>query len=179
LQDNEPENRVKAVHLGTLPSMQLLDRTVILLNDPSAQVRYAALVAVGPAPEVLATDDLLPTLHDPEPQIRKLCQTALKGRGLLDEHILLGKLLTDPEAKNRLQVLDILQKTGDLEPGIWLRRLSHDPSPAVRAAAIRTAIEINSVDLTDRLGQISQNDPSTTVRQLAKFYLSYQKPGVR
>jgi HEAT repeat protein len=179
LKDNDPENRIRAVHLGTIPSMELLDRMVTLLKDPSAQVRYAALLAVGPAPEVLATDDLLPTLHDPDPQVRKLCQTALKGRGLLDEHILLGRLLTDPDAKNRLQVLDILQKTRDLEPGIWLRRLSHDPSPAVRAAAIRTAIEISSVDLTDRLGQISQNDPSTTVRQLAKFYLSYQKPGVR
>jgi hypothetical protein len=74
----------------------------------------------------------------------------------------------------RLQVIDQLRYAHDLEPGVWLRRLSHDPAPAVRAAAVRAAAERHTVHLTDRLEQMAQNDPCPTVRQLAKYYLSSQ-----
>jgi len=179
LQDDEPENRLKAVQLGSRPPINLLSEIVPRLRDSNPNVRYAALLVLGIATEVLATDDLLPCLHDSNAQIRRLCQMALLGRGLRDEHIRLGRLLTEPDARKRLQVPDALRQTTDLEPGIWLRWLSHDPSPAVRAVAIRAAMETSNVEMKDRLSQMSQNDPSTTVRQLAKFYLSYHFPSVQ
>jgi hypothetical protein len=74
-----------------------------------------------------------------------------------------------------LQVLEQLRQANDLEPGVWLRRLSHDPVPAVRAAAARAAGENDQVDLSDRLTQMAQSDPSPTVRQLARYYLSHRQ----
>ena len=52
-------------------------------------------------------------------------------------------------------MLDYLEDVEDLDPAIWLRRLSHDPSPAVRAVAICAASDKEAVDLSDRLDQMA------------------------
>jgi hypothetical protein len=63
-----------------------------------------------------------------------------------------------------------------LDPGLWLRRLSHDPSPSVRVAAMRAMTQQNFVDLSDRIDQMARTDPSPTVCQLAQFYLNCPRP---
>ena len=175
LKDSGPENRIKAIQLAQLPGINSLEDVVPLLGDSAPEVRQAAMFAVGPALEAIADDDLLVYLHDPDAKVRQLCETALRGRGLRDDHLKLGKLMTDHRPEVRLQVLEHLRHANELDPGAWLRRLSHDPSPAVRAAAIRAVAEHPLVDLRDRLEQMVQNDPSPTVQQLARYYLSSQK----
>ncbi len=58
-----------------------------------------------------------------------------------------------------------------VDPADWLRRLSHDPAPSVRAAAARVMSEYRATDLTDRLAQMARSDPLESVRQLAEYYL--------
>jgi hypothetical protein len=176
LTDEEPALRSRAVLLASRPGVDLLDRVVPLLNDVSAEVRRAAMLAVGPRPRVMTDDDLLRWLHDPDAEVSQLCEEFLRTRGLTEQHLRLGRLLTDARPQERLQVVDLLRRTQDLEPGVWLRRLSHDPVPAVRAAAVRSAAEHRLANLADRLEQMAQNDPCPTVRQLAKYYLNSQKP---
>lgn len=173
LQDPEPALRVDAVRMASAPSLNLLRQVALLLNDPNATVRQTAMAAVGCAPEAIATDDLLHSLHDTDADVRRLCAAALRGRGLRNEDVTLGRLITDTRAAVRLQVLEHLGGA-DLEPGIWLRRLSQDPAPAVRAAAVRVAVE-SRLDLRDQMERMARNDPSATVRQLATHYLSRQK----
>ena len=67
-------------------------------------------------------------------------------------------------------MLDRLPDMPDLDPGLWLRRLSHDPSPAVRAAAVRAMSVQRQVDLSDRIDQMAGNDPSPAVSRLAELY---------
>ena len=176
LRDPEPENRVRAVQLTLHPGIDLLPQVVPLLGDPMPAVRRAAVLAIGPAQEAIATDDLMYWLQDGDADVRRVCEIALRGRGLQEEHLRLARLITDPRPKVRLEVLDHLGNV-DLEPGIWLRRLTHDPAPEVRVAAIRAAKEPPladlQVDLSDRIDQILQNDPSPTVRQQAGYYSAY------
>jgi HEAT repeat protein len=172
LTDTSPVNRILAIRLAANAEIHLLERVTQLLKDPDPGVRRNALLAIGGIPEAIATDDLLASLHDPDPEARRLCEEILRGRGLSPEQVKLGAVLTDPDALKRLRVLEYLRFHSELEPGLWLRKLSHDPSPAVRAAAIRAAAEQNGVDITDRLKQLCQNDPSQTVRQVAQYYLS-------
>jgi hypothetical protein len=175
LSDGAGDNRTRAVHLTLQPALRqaagLVEQVVPLLADPVAEVRRAAMLAVGPTPEAVATDDLLRWLHDPDADVRRLCEGALRSRGLEEKHLKLGRLITDSRAAVRLEVLHQLRAT-DLEPGVWLRRLSHDPAPAVRAAAVRAAAEQPLVDLSERLKQMAQGDPSPTVQQLATHYLT-------
>jgi hypothetical protein len=58
----------------------------------------------------------------------------------------------------------------EIDPVLWLERLSRDTSPAVRAAVIRTAGERMEVRFSARLAEMAQQDTSTTVRQLAEYY---------
>jgi HEAT repeat protein len=175
LKDEQLETRVQAVQFLSRGGPTMLAQMVTALHDPSPEVRRAALTAVAPSEDVLSTDDLLPWLHDPDEEVRQICENALHRRGLEERHIRLARLVTDPKPTVRLQVFQKLLGNDELEPGVWLRRLSRDGSPAVRAATLRAAAEQSVIDLTDRIEQMSQNDPSPTVRQLAKFYLSSRK----
>jgi hypothetical protein len=117
-------------------------------------------------------------LHDPDPEVRKICEDVLRDRGLRPEHLHLGRLLTDPHPGTRLEVLDHLGQVADLDPGLWLRRLSQDNSPAVRVAALRAMSQQKLVDLSDRIDQMAQSDPSPTVCQLARYYRQQHHPMV-
>jgi HEAT repeat protein len=173
LQDPEPANRIDAVRLASTPSLSMSRQVAPLLNDSDARVRQTAMAVVGCAPEAIGTDDLLRSLHDPDADVRRLCEAALRGRGLRPQDVTLGRLITDARASVRLQVLERLRQA-DLEPGIWLRRLSEDPVPAVRAAAIRVAAQ-SHLGLRDQLEKMADRDPSPTVRQLAQHYLGRPK----
>jgi hypothetical protein len=170
------DNRLRAVRLALHPGMDLLEQVVALLADSEVEVRRAALLAVGPARDAVPDECLLPSLHDSDPEVRRLCEVALGGRGLRPEFLELGRLLTDPRPATRLLVLDQLHRTPDLDPGLWLRRLSHDASPAVRAAAMRAMAQQPYLDLSDRLDQMARSDPSPTVCQLARYYLNSPAP---
>ena len=125
----------------------------------------------GQAHQDLVTDDeLLPLLHDADPEVCRLCEVVLRSRGLEDQHIILARLISDERPLARLEVLQYLEEAHDLAPGVWLRRLCHDSSAAVRAAAVRAAASYDVADLRDRLREMAQNDASETVRQLAGHY---------
>jgi HEAT repeat protein len=156
--------------------IELIDQVVALLRDPDVGVRRAAMLAVARAEQV-GDESLLPALHDPDAEVRRLCEEALRNRGLGREHIELGRLLTDPRPATRLRVLDHLPRVRDIDPALWLRRLTHDPVPAVRVAAVRVISEQAGVDLSDRLDQMARSDPSPTVCQLAGYYLRRARPG--
>ncbi|HZT80660.1 MAG TPA: HEAT repeat domain-containing protein [Gemmataceae bacterium] len=175
--DADADNRGRALQLALHPGMDLQQQALPLLRDPTPEVRRLAMLAVGPAQNVISTDELLHWLHDPDPDVRRLCEVALSSRKVPLEHIRLGRTLTDPDYHVRLNVLDELhnESARDIDASIWLRYLSHDPKESVRVAAVRAAVEhrfSTPVDLRDRLEQMARTDPSETVRQEAGHYLS-------
>jgi hypothetical protein len=176
LRSPEVSCRLRAIRLSLQPGVELLESVVGLLRDPAPEVRRAALLAVGPAEQLIRDENLLPWLHDPDAEVRRICEDVLRDRGLRPEHLHLGRLLTDPHPGTRLQVLDHLGQAADLDPGLWLRRLSQDSSPAVRAAALRAMSQQRFVNLSDRIEQMAQSDPSPTVCQLARFYRQQHHP---
>jgi len=171
LTSKDPKIRVEAIRLAMNGDKAKLDRVVPFLKDDSAEVRRAAVLAIGLAEETVTVQDMLPLLQDPDPEVRGLCEKALRGRGLQETHIKLAKLISDQRPVQRLQVVHHLNDAEDLDPGIWLLHLSQDPSPAVRAAAIRFAAEVATTDFQQRMLQMAREDSNPTVRQLTAFYL--------
>ncbi len=170
-----PAVRLRAVQLSLLPGLDLGGEVAGLLRDPVVEVRRAAVLVAGPAEKVVLDEVLLPCLHDPDVDVQRLAEAALRGRGLTAQQLQLGRLLTDADPKERLRVLDHLNESVELEPSVWLRRLSHDRADSVRAAAVRMMAEQATIDLSDRLEQMRSSDPSPTVSQLASFYLRQRK----
>ncbi|MFL5245145.1 MAG: HEAT repeat domain-containing protein [Gemmataceae bacterium] len=178
LHDTALSNRLRAMELACQPGMELFKEIVTLLNDPAAEARRQAMEAVRRQPkaaEVLGDDDLLRWLNDPDEEVRRLCEGCLAERGLTVEAIQLGRLITNSKPTVRLEVLQYLNSSSDLDANTWIRHLSHDESPAVRSAAMRAAIQLDLRSLSDRLDQMARADPSPTVRQLAHHYLGIQK----
>src|SRR3989442_14608628 len=108
---------------------------VPLMSDEVAEVRRAAMIAVGASHDLVADDDLLPWLHDPDSGVCELCESTLLARGLREKDVRMGKLVTDSSFLKRLEVIGYLQHDDQVDPQVWLHRLSRDPVPAVRAAA--------------------------------------------
>ncbi len=177
LRDEPAANRVRATLLAVRPGMDDLEDVAVLLKDPVAEVRRAALLAVGPADEkVVSAKSLLPVLHDDDPEVRRACEDVLRiDRHLSPQSYEIGWCLYHPDPAQRLNVLDHLRRGADVEPGVWLRELSHDDSPAVRLAAVRVMSQQDRVDLSDRLEQMAAGDPSPTVSQMARLYQKWAK----
>lgn len=169
-----PSVRLQAVQLSLAPGLELEKDLTPLLRDPIVEVRRAAIVVAGPAPKVL-DEALLPSLRDSDPDVQQLAEAALRGRGLTSQHLKLGRMLTDSNPRERLKVLNHLEDSAELEPSVWLRRLSHDPADSVRATTVRVMAEQTVLDMSDRLEQMRRNDPSPTVSQLAAYYLEQTK----
>jgi hypothetical protein len=172
----EASTRVRSVRLAVLPAVDLRKETLPLLRDPSAPVRHMVMLAVGENEAIIQTDALLPWLHDSNADVRRQCEASLRARGLTPRHIQMARLLTDKRWQVRASVLDHLDDQ-KLNSGEWIRRLTHDTSPAVRAAAVRAASETCEADLRDRIAQMANGDPSQTVSDLAKHYLREPKRG--
>jgi hypothetical protein len=173
----DAEVRARAIRLTMHDPLHadkaLVDRVLPFLKDTAPEVRRAAVLAVGLAEESITVQEMLPLLQDPDAEVRRLCEAALSGRGLPDSHINLARKITDRRPGTRLEVVNLLQEADDLDPTVWLQHLSEDPSPAVRAAAIRFAAEdAAGADFRERVLQMSRDDPSPTVRQLASHYLN-------
>ena len=172
-------DRLRAVRLAVHPGVDAAEQVVALLNDPAEEVRRAAVVAVGPPSSGVLDDSLLPSLHDADAEVRRLCEEALRhDRRFTAEQLQVGRLLTHPDPVQRLNVLDYVRPGAGLEPGLWLRRLSHDPSPSVRLAAVRAMSRQDVVDLGDRIDQMAAGDPSPTVSQTARLYQKWHKAAI-
>jgi hypothetical protein len=178
LRDEPAANRVRATLLAVRPGMDDLEEVAVLLKDPVPEVRRAALLAVGPADEkVVSAKSLLPVLHDDDLEVRRACEDVLRlDRHLSPQSYQIGWCLYHPDPAQRLNVLDHLRRGADVEPGVWLRELSHDKSPAVRLAAVRVMSQQDRVDLSERLEQMAAGDPSPTVSQMARLYQKWTKP---
>ena len=83
----EAELRARAVrlvmHAPLHKEKPLLDGAVRFLKDPAPEVRRAAVLTIGLAEEAVAVQEMLPLLHDSDDEVRRLCEVALRGRGLL------------------------------------------------------------------------------------------------
>jgi len=112
----------------------------------------------------------LPSLHDEDQTIVQLTETALQARGLREDQIRLGKLMADPKPVKRLEVLDHLSTTRDIDPMIWLKKMSNDPSPAVRAAAARALNQERTSQSENQTAKVSFSEMNETVKKLGSFY---------
>jgi hypothetical protein len=147
---------------------------VPLLNDANADVRKAAVIAVGPArggEAIVSDESLFRLLSDSDAGVRAVTAASLGTRGLDDSQIALARKLAHADPTERLSLLFDLRWAGDTvkDPGPWLARLAKDADPAVRAGAARVAAESGSSS-ADWVNDLADRDPDPLVRLVAGHY---------
>lgn len=178
LKDQAVGSRVAALQLLLRVPMRkdkdLLERMIPFLRAAEPAVRKAAMLALASESDLVREESFLPLLHDDDAEVQYLCENVLRKRGLTDDDIELARMISAKNASTRLRVFYRLHRMPDLNLSEWLRQLSQDPSPAVRAAAVRAAGEHPHVDFSARLREMAAEDPSETVRQNAHYYLQHR-----
>jgi hypothetical protein len=178
--DQHAGTRIAAVQLLLREPMrkhkELVEKAIPLLRDEKSAVRRAALIVLASESDLVREEHFLPLLHDDDAEVQWLCEMALRKRGLHDDDLDLARLISDKDPVTRMGVLQYFPRMPDVNLGEWLRQLSQDPEPAVRAAAARAAADHPQVDLSARLREMSERDPSETVRWNARFYLQQRSP---
>ena len=162
------------------PRLELRAELLPLLHAPEAEVRRAALFAVGPAAgtdHALGDEELIHWLHDPDAQVRAVCHDALASRGRSESEIALSRRLTHPDPGERLKLVGDLRFEDDdvRDPEPWLERLGRDADPAVRAGAARVAAE-RGFARAAWVGRLAERDPDAQVRLVAGYYRSQAEP---
>ncbi|WP_193789067.1 HEAT repeat domain-containing protein, partial [Zavarzinella formosa] len=136
--------RILAIAACMRPTLDAVELALPLMNDSSADVRRAAILALGPARDrepIITDDELLNWLHDRDGEVRRLCEMSLRSRGRSQRDIHLGRLYTSPEPSVRQKLLIELAEEEELDVTVWLERLTNDNDPAVRAGAVRVAAD--------------------------------------
>lgn len=118
----------------------------VLLNDRNPELLLAGhfaavLLSNGPV------DELVGGLERSRlrPKALQYLADVAPGRGNI-----LGPHVQDPEATIRLDLVDILGRSGDLQALNAIERLQQDTDPAVARAAVRAAARIEGVDALSR-----------------------------
>lgn len=175
LDDERAQCKVAALHLLLREPMRkekaLLEKAIPLLRHPAAAVRKNAVLVLAAESELAREEAFLPLLHDDDAEVQFLCESALRKRGLSDDDVRIARMISDRDPATRMRVLQYLRRVQDVNLDTLLRQLSHDPSKAVRAAAMRAAAELPHVDLSARLTEMANSDPSDAIRMNAQYYL--------
>jgi hypothetical protein len=168
LGDAEPSTRARAVAcLGSLPLDDKAAPALKGLADPDLAVRLAVLAAFANRPLMLSEEAILPLLHDPVPDLRGLAERVLRARGLSADLIGLGRLVSHPRPEMRATAIPLLVGREDLDPVVWLLRLTEDGDEGVRLKAVGALAGRLNAAARQRLREIAAADDSPSVREAA------------
>ena len=137
------------------------------LRDPADNVRQAAAMAISdiePSPRQLAVIVMLARSADL--QVRRTAVQALQSLDTSPVVSALLPLVDDTDAAVRQGVVACLGGSDDVRAGRALhQRLSHDPSPAVRAQAAYHVGEARGLDARSVLQAAARKEPDSGVRR--------------
>jgi hypothetical protein len=171
LASRDVRTRIAAIAcLGYLPIDSFAAPALPYIDDgESVDVRRQTLVSFAQRPTLLTEDMLLKRLHDPDLSIRETAGLVLKARGLSQELISLGGLLVSPKPQQRASVISLIKDRSDIDPVVWLLRLSHDSDETVRiqAAMALASQKTQPISVKRRLAEMARSDRSEQVRQAA------------
>jgi hypothetical protein len=168
LADSDPRGRAAAVDcLSKIPVDAPASPALAYLEDPSGHVRQQVMVSYAARPALLTEDMIIKRLHDSEMGVPQMAEIVLKGRGLTKDQIALGRMISSPKPELRASVIPLLREHDDLDPVVWLLKLSHDTDENVRAKAVEAMTGKDNNELRNRLREMAAKDTSAVVRAAA------------
>lgn len=155
--------------LGFLPIEAAAAPALAYAEDPAVEVRRQVIISFAARRGLLTEDALIQRIHDEDRAIREAAFSALKLRGLNQEQISLGVMMTSPRADQRASVIALVKDRTDIDPIVWLMRLSHDKDDSVRIRAVEAlgAQKTDDASVKRRIVEMAQSDASEQVRQAA------------
>jgi hypothetical protein len=169
LEDADLATRLQAIAcLGALPLDARAAPAAAGIGDADFRVRFQVLKSFANRPLLLSEEAILPLLHDPVPDLKTLAERVLKARGLPADLIGLGQMVTHPRAELRASAIPLLLRRDDIDPNLWLLRLSEDDDETVRLKAVEALAGRTAPEVVQRLREMAAADDSEAVRAAAR-----------
>ena len=166
----DPNLRVREAAAASAGIRQLGALSVLLIEDPSPDVRRACAHTLGAMRDRRVADVLIPAIEDPDALVRAAVMHALErllrregaARRLCDE-------LVCERPERRRAAVYALARLNTRDRGPELSRLADDPDPDVRLALIHSAEALH--DEPELLMRYLAADSDPGVRQAAEMWL--------
>jgi len=166
----DPNLRVREAAAASAGIRQLGALSVLLIEDPSPDVRRACAHTLGAMRDRRVADVLIPAIEDPDALVRAAVLHALErllrregaARRLCDE-------LVCERPERRRAAVYALARLNPRDRGPELSRLADDPDPDVRLALIHSAEALH--DEPELLMRYLAADSDPGVRQAAEMWL--------
>ena len=166
----DPNLRVREAAAASAGIRQLGALSVLLIEDPSPDVRRACAHTLGAMRDRRVADVLIPAIEDPDALVRAAVMHALErllrregaARRLCDE-------LVCERPERRRAAVYALARLNPRDRGPELSRLADDPDPDVRLALIHSAEALH--DEPELLMRYLAADSDPGVRQAAEMWL--------
>ena len=166
----DPNLRVREAAAASAGIRQLGALPVLLIEDPSPDVRRACAHTLGAMRDRRVADVLIPAIEDPDALVRAAVMHALErllrregaARRLCDE-------LVCERPERRRAAVYALARLNTRDRGPELSRLADDPDPDVRLALIHSAEALH--DEPELLMRYLAADSDPGVRQAAEMWL--------
>ncbi|MFN7144593.1 MAG: HEAT repeat domain-containing protein, partial [Myxococcota bacterium] len=158
--------------LGRLGDARAVPALVPLLATTTGRTRYAVLSSLAMLRDESSVDAVSALLRDADPASRQLAVRALGWIAPDDLFARLEPASTDPVEEVRVEVLQVVSRSTSPTRVAALLRALRDPSPFVRAEAVRLAAEAG---VTDRIPELL-GDPDALVRLAAADALAVLRP---
>jgi HEAT repeat protein len=166
----DPNLRVREAAAASAGIRQLGALSVLLIEDPSPDVRRACAHTLGAMRDRRVADVLIPAIEDPDALVRAAVLHALErllrregaARRLCDE-------LVCERPERRRAAVYALARLNTRDRGPELSRLADDPDPDVRLALIHSAEALH--DEPELLMRYLAADSDPGVRQAAEMWL--------
>jgi hypothetical protein len=163
-----PQSCIAAIAcLGALPIDEAAAPAIPYLKSDNPAIRYKVLESFANRPNLLDVDTLLSRLHDSVPDMAKLVEKILRGRGLTQDEVVLGRLLNDPRPALRASAIPVILKREDVDPVNVLLHLLSDPDASVRLQAVQACAGRLTPEVNRRLHELASSDVSPNVRDAA------------
>jgi hypothetical protein len=140
----------------------------------------------GPAKPVEAgrwdgveTFDVIRALDSPDSSQADATRRELERRGFTPVHFEIARQLLDRDPAVRIRLARRLPTLTSIDAAPWLLRLSGDPDPGVRQAAIGILATTGDPELLARLERLAGRDPAPCVQRLADEIAKRRKASLR
>ena len=166
----EPSDRVRALRIVSLLGMtpDYEEHLYRLCRDAHAEVRSAAVAALGKLPTATTRRLLQNTLYDPDPRVQANTVEALDQLGAESVKGELVLKLTSPDNRTRANAVKALLKLGVRTAASTLLLMLQNENRAHRASALWLVEQMHLLPLASRIMEMAETENDTQIRERAK-----------
>ncbi|HLG41748.1 MAG TPA: HEAT repeat domain-containing protein, partial [Planctomycetota bacterium] len=147
-----------------LTRLRLLERVGVMIDDPDASVRRAAIAGIAQEAAPERVRELAGKIADPDPGVRRIAVEAVARLGGREYADALARALADTQPEVVFEALWALRESGSAKQGPAVAPLLKHEWPSVRRVAAIALANWNYAEALPQLRAAAEKEPDADTR---------------